>query len=261
MNELCAILAKEKRQLGDKTYCDLCNKTISANEVVRIPLREMQQAVRDGFNPFKTPGINMSASTGVASAFGMGIEQIFQGWRERLMADTTDWGLCPACAEAFRRSSKPIPAATVKPLPSERDYNALFESTMKKISAGSSAELAIRDFEKQVASDPDTVDKFFSLGYACMVGASAQKDPIYLDRAIGFFEEALKIDPKNQNTYAKLLGAYMSKKDYHAVRRTAMRWANVDPNLPPEARQWLSEQEATTAIPGTAEEAVSKAQN
>ena len=224
-------------------YCDLCNKTISANEMVRIPLREMQQAVRDGFNPFKTPGIDMSASGTLASAFGISVEEVFQDWRQRVMADTTDWGLCPACAGALRRWQTPT---------GERDYSALLESTLE--SARSSAELAFKNFEKELASDPDTADKFFWLGAACMACAIAQEDPTYLDRAIDFFERALEIDPKHKNAYAKLLGAYMSKRDDDGVRRTAMRWAKVDPDLPEEARQWLREQEATAAVPGSAEE-------
>lgn len=225
--------------------CDLCGKTISPNEMVRIPLREMQQAVRDGFNPFKTPGIDMAASGALAPAFGISVEEMFHDWRQRVMADTTDWGLCPACAGAFRRWKTPT---------GERDYSALLESTLK--SAESSPELAFKNFEKQVASDPDTADKFFWLGAACMACATVQKDPTYLDKAIGFFEKALEIDPKDKNAYAKLLGAYMSKRDNHGVRRTAMRWARVDPDLPEEARQWLSEEEAREAAPVAAEERV-----
>lgn len=37
-----------------------------------------------------------------------------------------------------------------------------------------------------------------------------------------------------------------------------MRWAKVDPDLPQEARKWLSEQETKAAVPGTAEEAISR---
>jgi len=66
----------------------------------------MQQAVRHGFNPFKTPGINMASSAGLASAFGISAEESFQEWRQRLLADTTDWGLCGACADAFHKAIK-----------------------------------------------------------------------------------------------------------------------------------------------------------
>jgi hypothetical protein len=85
--------------------CDLCNKTIAANEMVRIPAREMQQAIREGFNPYKTPGIDMSVSEQIALRLGIGRspEEVFQVWRQKVMADAGDWGLCPACADAFRR--------------------------------------------------------------------------------------------------------------------------------------------------------------
>jgi tetratricopeptide (TPR) repeat protein len=137
-----------------------------------------------------------------------------------------------------------------------RDYSALFKSTLE--SAGASVALGIENFEKQVASDPDTVDKFFWLGAAYMVGAFAQKDVTYLDKAIGFYEKALEIDPKHKNTYAKLLGVYISKNDNQGARQTAMRWARVDPDLPAEVRQWLTQPESITPIPQTAEKAISE---
>jgi hypothetical protein len=85
--------------------CDFCNRTISASEVVVISLHEMQQAVRNGFNPWKTPGLDMSSTSGLASAFGFSSETVFAHWRQRVMTDTTDWGLCPTCAEAFRNAT------------------------------------------------------------------------------------------------------------------------------------------------------------
>jgi hypothetical protein len=85
--------------------CDLCNAPLSSSEIVFIPLREMQQAVQRGFNPFKTKGIDLSAQTGLAGAFGLSTDLMFQNWRQRLMADTTDWGLCPACLKAYREAT------------------------------------------------------------------------------------------------------------------------------------------------------------
>jgi hypothetical protein len=104
-------------------YCDLCNKVISSGEVVRIPLREMQKAVRDGFNPFKTTNVDVSSAMGLAGLFGLGSEQVFKEWRQRLMTDTTDWGLCSACAEAFRRGTTqaPIPQSVSMPPVSQED--------------------------------------------------------------------------------------------------------------------------------------------
>jgi hypothetical protein len=87
-------------------YCDLCNKTVSSSEIVRIPLREMQRAVREGFNPFQTPGINTVGLIGLTELFGISSNQTFQHWRAKVMADTTDWGLCLACAGAFRKTTR-----------------------------------------------------------------------------------------------------------------------------------------------------------
>ena len=86
--------------------CDLCNQEISAKQLVRIPIKEMQQAVRKGFNPFKTPGIDTSTSSAIATMFGLSADETFQDWRQRVMVDTSDWGLCSACEKAFRRASK-----------------------------------------------------------------------------------------------------------------------------------------------------------
>jgi hypothetical protein len=33
--------------------CNLYSKTITANGMIRIPAREMQQAIHEGFNPYK----------------------------------------------------------------------------------------------------------------------------------------------------------------------------------------------------------------
>ncbi len=444
--------------------CDLCNKTISANELVVIPLQKMQQAVRNGFNPWKTPGLDMSSSSGLSSMFGLTPETVFVHWRQRLMTDTTDWGLCPSCAETFRRATgsamnrstvqtpsnitihSPDYTADVKSdeeyarsiarrlhtetadpsvsqldktnsrtedgalytgsltrfenlnMPEERrtesesrieheaslseinslirelwsgdieerlraaqelgekgdksvieplskalatypssmfnetvekaikkikcknpiikqtdvcknpnmesdksthakiltreelrkqrekiieekkakgtitmsqvnahassqlkdehNYSALLEHTLKSTEA--STDFAIKNFEQQVSSYPDTADKFFWLGAANILGASASKNPMYLDRAIYFLEEALRIDPSHKNAYAKLLGAYMSKKDDKGVRKTAMRWAKADPDLPQTARQWLTNEEAILAAPGRVEDIVSR---
>jgi hypothetical protein len=92
----------------DIVHCDLCNKVATAVEITRIPLNKLQQAVRDGFNPFKTPGIDMSATAAYGSIIsllsGVG-DASFQAWRQAVLTDTTDWGLCSACAESFRRAT------------------------------------------------------------------------------------------------------------------------------------------------------------
>jgi len=212
-------------------HCDLCNSMMSANGVARISAEEMKEAVQDGFNPFKTSGIHM-ADAGVASSFGMTAEQMFEDWHQRVLTDPAEWRVCLSCHEAYKRSIKNILAKK------ERDYNALFVSILK---SGLPAGAALKKFEKQIASDPDTAEKFFWLGVAYMVVLSVENDLAYLDRSIGFFEEALRIDPKHKNTYARLFKAYLHKNDHHSVRKIAIRWAEVDPAIPQEVRQWLGE--------------------
>jgi len=204
---------------------------MSANGVARISAEEMKEAVQAGFNPFKTPGIHM-ADAGVASTFGTSTEQMFKDWHQRILTDPAEWRVCPSCHEAFKHSIKNILAKK------ERDYNALFESILK---SGLPASSALKKFEKQIAGDPDTAEKFFWLGVAYTVVLAVENDLVYLDRSIGFFEEALRIDPKHKNTYARLFRAYLHKQDHHSVRKIATRWAEIDPAIPQEVRQWLRE--------------------
>jgi hypothetical protein len=86
--------------------CDLCNKAISENEMTVIPRNDFQQAVRGGFNPFTTPGIDMSIITTSLLLTGISSEQYFPRWRQNALNDTTDWGLCQNCARTFRAVSQ-----------------------------------------------------------------------------------------------------------------------------------------------------------
>ncbi len=209
--------------------CDLCNSMMSANGVNRITAEEMKEAVRAGFNPFKTAGIHMA---GVSSSFGASAEELFKDWHNRVLTDPAEWRVCPRCHDAYRHAVKNILAKK------ERDYNALFESILK---TGLPASSALKKFEKEIATDPNTAEKFFWLGVAYMVVLSVEKDLVYLDRSIGFFEEALKIDPKHKSTYSRLFKAYLHKKDHHSMRKIATKWAEVDPAIPQEVREWLKE--------------------
>ena len=83
--------------------CDLCGKRVS--ETVHIPIKEFQQAVRDGFNPFKIREIDTSGATGPSAAFGISVEKVYEDWLEQVLADTTDWGLCSVCLPAYQRAT------------------------------------------------------------------------------------------------------------------------------------------------------------
>lgn len=81
--------------------CDLCNNDVSSSEIIQIPLNKLQQAVRDGFNPFINPEIDTSISTRMNQSFGISEEKWFIEWRTKLMKDTTDWSFCQTCNKAF----------------------------------------------------------------------------------------------------------------------------------------------------------------
>jgi HEAT repeat protein len=86
-------------------HCDLCNRNITQAEVRIVPLLVMQRAVRDGFNPFGTPSIDLTDMTELSNRIMPGIQlsmdEQYQGWRAEVMQDSTDWRLCPDCASAF----------------------------------------------------------------------------------------------------------------------------------------------------------------
>lgn len=219
--------------------CDICSKKLLRTSITFHPAATLHRAIHAGLNPWKTPGIDMSVSTRVGAAFGLGSDQQYPHWRQRSLADTTDWGLCPGCTQAIGRLSTPAPTATqASP---RRDYGdalaAALEAGRPRPADG------VATFEAQIVSDPETAEKRFWLGAAYLTAAGGEGSTAFLDRAIESFQRALQLDPKHKNSYAKLLGAYMSKGDDGGVRETAMRWARIDPDLPPDARRWLREQE------------------
>ena len=88
--------------------CDLCTRSISWNALVRIPIKDLQQAVRDGFNPFEAPGIDMPSPEVLFPGHNPTLEEMYEIWCERVMIDTMmdHWYVCPDCARAFIRSTK-----------------------------------------------------------------------------------------------------------------------------------------------------------
>ena len=97
--------------------CDLCGKTISWTALVHIPVGDIQQAVRDGFNPFKTPGISMPAPESLSSEDTPSVEQRFELWRERVIGDATvdHWYVCPDCARALLQRGQVDRVAKAEP--------------------------------------------------------------------------------------------------------------------------------------------------
>lgn len=232
--------------------CDICSKATQRSEVTFHDVTTMRRAIRDGLNPWRTPGIDMRFNTVVGAALGLGWDEQYHAWRDLALAFTTDWGLCPRCTQAIGELLGPVPAR-VGPSPG-RDYAACLLAALG--SAAPHVSAGVAEFAAQIASDPDTTDKCFWLGEAYLMAAGGTKNMASLDQAIGFFQRALQFDPSHKDSYAKLFGAYMSKGDDGGARETATRWAEVDPNLSVTARRWLQEQGATPhAGPATATEA------
>jgi hypothetical protein len=97
----------------------------------------MKKAVRDGFNPFKTRGIDMSVAIRLGELGGISKEELFQDWRQRVLSDTTDWGLCPTCAKAFPKAHTPAnklktPRKKVSSAPSEKSQENVRPATKRK---------------------------------------------------------------------------------------------------------------------------------
>ena len=81
--------------------CDLCNRVMATSVLARIPLKDMQRAARKGFNPYKLPDMQMPTPQVLSAKLKPSDEQLFQLWRQKVLEDTTDWRLCPDCAQAF----------------------------------------------------------------------------------------------------------------------------------------------------------------
>ncbi len=74
--------------------CDLCNESIDSGSPRYSPFL-IQTAVQLGVRPPKRI-FNLGA------VFGMSQQELEQGWVRQVMADTTEWMLCPGCAWKVR---------------------------------------------------------------------------------------------------------------------------------------------------------------
>ena len=69
--------------------CDLCNTTIGSS-AKRHPSDEVRTAVRNGLRPDTSDPVGA-----LASLLG---QDTNAGWVQMVMADATDWALCPSCS-------------------------------------------------------------------------------------------------------------------------------------------------------------------
>ena len=87
--------------------CDICSRQMDRSLIKFHSAATIKQAVRAGLNPWKTPGIDMSINANLGAVFGLSTDEQYYGWRERALADTTDWGLCPSCTQVISRMVHP----------------------------------------------------------------------------------------------------------------------------------------------------------
>ena len=90
-------------------FCDLCSKEVAWSALVNVHIKAIQKAVRDGFNPFETPGVTMpDPETLFPGHSDLSPEEMYDIWRERTMIDSVldHWYLCHNCARALKQ---PIP--------------------------------------------------------------------------------------------------------------------------------------------------------
>ena len=82
-------------------YCDFCGNPISPSMMVLVSARKLQKAVEDGFNPYKTPDIDMGITKHFVDISGVGKDVAFAEFKRRVINDNTDWALCPDCGLGF----------------------------------------------------------------------------------------------------------------------------------------------------------------
>jgi len=76
--------------------CDLCNVLIGPADVHRVSNGEFKTIVDQGYDPYARGRMPVLATDFLVSLTGT--EAALSGWRQMVARDTTDWGLCAACA-------------------------------------------------------------------------------------------------------------------------------------------------------------------
>ncbi len=75
--------------------CDICGGDISSVGTHRVTATEFKGIMRRGYNPYDTGRAPLTH----AFLWGLSSDDASAGWRQLVERDTSDWGLCKACAE------------------------------------------------------------------------------------------------------------------------------------------------------------------
>jgi hypothetical protein len=97
--QIASVIA-DSTMRGRKHRCDICSVVLRRSKIELVTSDVMHRAVRNGLNPWTTPGIDSSVIVSRTSADPkfLRIE-----WTNAALADRTDWGLCSSCAAAVNR--------------------------------------------------------------------------------------------------------------------------------------------------------------
>lgn len=92
-------------------FCDLCGDPDS--QLITVSSVVFRAYLDKGFNPYKTPGIDMSRSIQMSRALGTAAkfndeeelkEALFQNWKKLASENFTDWALCHKCSDAYNKA-------------------------------------------------------------------------------------------------------------------------------------------------------------
>lgn len=83
--------------------CDICNTRIGSESGHRISAKEFKEIAGRGYNPFAR-GRGTAQAQMVAFLWGRSPadatpDALYARWRPMVAVDSTDWGLCEACAK------------------------------------------------------------------------------------------------------------------------------------------------------------------
>ncbi|ONI68155.1 hypothetical protein BWI15_34525 [Kribbella sp. ALI-6-A] len=90
--------------------CDFCNDECVGT---RYPAEAVKAAAASGFRPTGA----IASGNAVAQRLGLSDFNMADQWVAQVMADSSDWALCPSCADSLEAhlASNPIPARAPRP--------------------------------------------------------------------------------------------------------------------------------------------------
>jgi hypothetical protein len=86
-----------------KCACNIGSQVVDQGKVKFYDAGAIQSAVNKGFNPYTTPGVDMTLDSIVHRTVGLDADSQYAIWRMTVMADNGQWGLCPSCTTAVSR--------------------------------------------------------------------------------------------------------------------------------------------------------------